>query len=491
MNCELDKLILSIGSGHNVLALDANSWASHVRNSIGLLLTLKKEKNNCFYLPNDRRIVPSFFNPYFGKSGTVNLDNLNKLGIKIVENIELSPGYIPQHLLDNALNDLLVCTNREELTKIKILDFPVGYAAVSTIASEFGIQGFSKKIIRTYGAILIKKYVKELNIVAQLITKYKIDFLIIFNGRFVAENAAYQIAKKFGCEVIFHDGSRSERYLHIYPLTPHSKSGFKSIHEHMVQTLSKEAIRMLGEDWLLTRLMGKDNEILDFQSNWEQTTSLTKRSRIVISFFPSSDDEFLGISPDWDLPEHKSQFEHMGKIIERLSGENFELHVRLHPNLKNKSSILRQDWNSLKNLPNTKVYEYNSSMSSYELAKRSDLVITCGSTMAIEAGYLGKPVLSIGHGIYDDLEIINSELRIDKIIELVNSKDFQNLVPNREKCIQYAAIFGYMNNELSKEIMNQVLDCVSETKPNLFIKISSKIFRIVRQKYLFIKFDLV
>jgi hypothetical protein len=94
----------------------------------------------------------------------------------------------------------------------------------------------------------------------------------------------------------------------------------------------------------------------------------------------------------------------------------------------------------LNKIANVSVVEPKSPLSSYELTKLSSLVITCGSTIAAESGYLGKPVLSVGTGIYDALNLVVKLQNLKDIEYLLQRKDFQNLVPNLER----TKLFGFI-----------------------------------------------
>jgi capsule polysaccharide export protein KpsC/LpsZ len=224
-----------------------------------------------------------------------------------------------------------------------------------------------------------------------------------------------------------------------------------------------------------------------FQKNWlpladSHGVNYHERKQIVI--FTTSDDEFLGVSPDWDLPELQSQIEWLTKIAKLAISYQYKVIIRLHPNLRTKSRSLQREWSDLSNLRNLEMIKYNEPINSYNLINQSDLVISCGSTIAMEAGFLGKPVLSVGSGIYDGLHAVTKTQDLKIIEDIFSASDFESLKPIKSRIDVYGFTEMSKFEDLKKELSSSKSSLEFDFfRPSLFNKIVSKIYRGVAFKY--------
>jgi predicted glycosyltransferase len=121
-----------------------------------------------------------------------------------------------------------------------------------------------------------------------------------------------------------------------------------------------------------------------------------------------------------------------------------------------------------------------SPVDSYRLIKTSDLVVTCGSTIAMEAGYLGAPVLSIGSGIYDYLHAVKKITDPNQWDLILKNKDFHELKANIAACENYA--FFEKKREIERLYDFEEYPGKISSLPNLFIRVVSYIYRYSQQK---------
>jgi hypothetical protein len=123
-----------------------------------------------------------------------------------------------------------------------------------------------------------------------------------------------------------------------------------------------------------------------------------------ITFFTSSPDEFFLVDPD-DAKGYLGQLDAIRAVRDSLAAIGSpELVVRTHPNMRYKSPLEREVWSrSLSGLSGIRVIDEEQRVNSYELARRSKWVVTYGSTMGVEAMYLGRPTITMGPSLYSSL----------------------------------------------------------------------------------------
>jgi fructose-specific component phosphotransferase system IIB-like protein len=115
-----------------------------------------------------------------------------------------------------------------------------------------------------------------------------------------------------------------------------------------------------------------------------------------------------------------------------------ELVIRLHPSLQNKPESDLRYWDPLDGR-NVVVVRPESEVDSYALAESADLVITYGSTMGVEAAFLGKPVLSLCDTEYCGLDIVYEPQTSEEVLALLG----QSFLPPkpRNNCLPYGYYF--------------------------------------------------
>jgi hypothetical protein len=370
--------------------------------------------------------------------------------------------------------------DRRGLAKLRNNDFEYGYALVSTLASTFGRSELNSRLIRRYATSLLEDYIQTANNVYRTLITNRITHLIVFNGRFVKESAAVSAAKAANVTIVYHESSKSGRFF-ISCFSPLCSRGYFELTQFLTQERKSAEISKIAQTWFKNRITGQDMDISGFQRKWVPLTgspvkSDLERKQIVI--FTTSDDEFLGVSPEWDLPESQSQIEWLTRISQLAISYNHKVIIRLHPNLKTKSKSLQKEWSKLSKVKNLKLIGYNDSVNSYSLINESDLIISCGSTIAMEAGFLGKPVLSVGSGIYDGLQAVKKSQDLEYIEKLFRDENFESVKPIKSKIEIYG--FTEMSKFDSAEsnlLMARLVWDFDLFKPSLLVRLFSKLYR--------------
>lgn len=126
----------------------------------------------------------------------------------------------------------------------------------------------------------------------------------------------------------------------------------------------------------------------------------TKQHNIAI--FNSSEDELVSIT-EWQSSLIRGQNEAIEKIATYfLDRPDLHFYLRVHPNLSGVDNPQTQGIQAM-NFPNLTVIPPESPVDTYTLMQACDKTVVFGSTAGIEATYMGRPAILLGHAFYESL----------------------------------------------------------------------------------------
>jgi hypothetical protein len=135
--------------------------------------------------------------------------------------------------------------------------------------------------------------------------------------------------------------------------------------------------------------------------------NISSSEKKIITYFINSSDEFASVHPNLKVntifESQESALEFLADWVKR--NKNYKLVLRVHPNYENKCKIDRDLWNKI-NMEDVEVIGSSSSINSYELIKKSHLVVSYRSTAAIEATYLGIPSIVLSTNWYSGVDAV-------------------------------------------------------------------------------------
>ena len=122
--------------------------------------------------------------------------------------------------------------------------------------------------------------------------------------------------------------------------------------------------------------------------------------------FTSSEDEFFAIKDDANFGCFPTQFAAAVALASICRERGKTLALRMHPHLARKDDHWKGEWDfdRLETL-GVHVIMPHEPIDSYALVEASEIVITCGSTIGMEAAFHGKPSLVIGENFLTALGI--------------------------------------------------------------------------------------
>lgn len=263
--------------------------------------------------------------------------------------------------------------------------------------------------------VLLKSYLEVFSSTIHFIESRGIEKVIIFNGRFLHERAVWDASKYFELNVLLFETTRDRYHLRE-----------KGFHDRLNN--QKEMISFWNQSEMLfeekVSIGSRYFELLRSKSNpFARDGNLDLPiDKPFFVYFTNSDDEAVGFWESWD--EKLGTQVEVVKILQEFFDrqDKFELVIRLHPNLQNKSESQKQEWNSIKGSRNSKVVSAESSIPSYDLMDQSVGVITFGSTIGLEAAFSRKPSLLLADSGYDELGVCDKPVDWKNVFQWIQEK---------------------------------------------------------------------
>lgn len=162
-----------------------------------------------------------------------------------------------------------------------------------------------------------------------------------------------------------------------------------------------------------------------------------------IVIFNSSEDEFAAVGDEYDKARlFPTQLDAIVNIAEFLKNNpKVRVYLRIHPNLTNVPYKYHTDLLKLgEKYPNMTVIPGGSSLSTYALIDRADVVVVWGSTTGAEAVYHGKPVILLGGAVYRELGITYNPENEEELHRLL----LQSVLPPKDRTNAIKMGFYYL-----------------------------------------------
>jgi hypothetical protein len=482
------EISLSFDPRSRIIGFDYNSWLQHNFTTIEVLSRLHELGHETHYVQAVNSFYPDYGKPYFGKYGLIQNSLLDLFSIK--HSVRLSSAgrrMVPDNEVSKVIKVAKTATNISQIRDLKLSNICIGYPIISTIASELKTSEIPIKLLRSMSVRYILEYVRVLSSTYDLMQSLRTDVLVLFNGRFVREHATAEAANLLGIKVIFHESSQPGTYSISYH-KPHCSVGAFKDYREFSSVISSESETQIGNNWFEERISGRSPASRRFQLRWKSSTDQLDafKNAKYVAIFPTSDEEFLGLSQEWDLPTGMSQIEWIRSISLEIEKFGFEIVIRLHPNLQHKSRTLLRQWLQLEKSSKIRVIHPNAPLNSYELVRNSELVITCGSTIAVEAAYMDIPVMSVGNGIYEQFGIVERFHNLNEISNFFSKGDFKSLKVGYRNVAKYGFYESTKTIKRSKVFDSESVNFNDLDVPTLTNRILGNAF--LKLKYWFYAF---
>jgi len=235
--------------------------------------------------------------------------------------------------------------------------------------------------------------------------------IYIYNGRFLIGNACWEVAKIFNIEIKFLEQivmNKPDKYW-VFEQPVHSMIYRADVINSFINKYSRNEfhnLKKFGENWFLDRIKGVTQ---NFTSRQTVQYQRMYDGRKLISYFPSSEDELILLSLEDEVwGSQKKIINDLANYFSEVGEIDFA--IRLHPNTNHKSveevsRLMNFKLEIERKYRFVKVINFNEQINTYSLIRKSDLVITSGSTVSLEAAFLKVPNILIGNSLYKDLNV--------------------------------------------------------------------------------------
>ncbi len=276
------------------------------------------------------------------------------------------------------------------------------------------------------------------------------DLVYIYNGRMTWYRPLMWLSRKEGRQFIVYEYPvfGHERYLTYLNTHAHDVASQAKVLRLLTENPNLEISEILkvGGAWFENRIKRKSMGFEPIYAGAQQIDRLPDGwdpKGFNISFFVSSQDE-INMLEQGSNPLAKGQIGVLKGISDAFP--NILIHVRIHPNLKGVDPDFVGEIIKLgDDRANIKIIKAESAVDTYSLVKNSSLVVSCGSTVGVEAAYLRVHSLVIGMAFYGEFNctaLAKSESELHNVISALINQDFSPF-PSRDDAFLGACKYGW------------------------------------------------
>lgn len=371
---------------------------------------------------------------------------LNNDKVKIIDFYEIT---VSQQKYITSISEMSF-TSIDEIKAFKIDSAEIGNAVVGSIISYLREPkpDFFKHstLFITYLKSAMISYFSILNRLQALTP----NVFLIFNGRFAELRCALFASRSL--KILTHVHERAG-VLDRYSLTCNgTPNDIKIIQQEIIDVFSKFSFDIdektkIAYEWYDER---RENRA----QSWYSFTAKQKPDvlpdlaldQLNIVIFNSSEDEVESYD-EWKNPFYNDQTEAIDRIVSDLEKDfRYKLFLRVHPNLRGIRNSQTEDLDVIhKKHPKLTVISADSPVSSYGLLKKADIIIVFGSTIGIEAAYVGKPCFLMGRALYENLGGCIVPQNHAELIKLLNqyADGDRSMLPTENSRLLAVVKFGF------------------------------------------------
>lgn len=234
----------------------------------------------------------------------------------------------------------------------------------------------------------------------------------------------------------------------------------------------------------------------------EKIFSIKKRNKKIVSIFPGTFMEYMALPGYSDDPMKKSHYDHINYFLSLALDSSFHFILRFHPNQRlvkfNERSEIKKIIKKATSKSNFDVIKPLDNISSYQLIKYSDYVVSIGSSISVEALQMQKKVIFLGCNWFQELESLNKPKFEKDIIKFLYSEQNPNPNSYRDsvifvetlldddhlKFIYYKSLKQIINNSIYSEFILKIANSMIRFSLMMFrLRFwSSRFFKIEKNK---------
>lgn len=315
-----------------------------------------------------------------------------------------------------------------ELESYYLDEFPIGGLVASQVADEESDGLFHPYLIPQRIAALVDSGYRLFSSAKDFIIENNIDLAYVWNGRRVSDGPVVFAARQQNLEFkTFICGPKIGTYIEPAAIsvqaTDYQKDALLRLKKSITENEdSCNSVIKSGIDFFANQKLGIHDGLglYNFGKYFSQKfVALTEMP--VLSIFPSCIWEKIG-QKEFRNHVYDSEYAGLEKLLNESSiTSKFEVIVRWHPNLQNVKGNEKMRIKEIQDRFENKVnfISPTSSISSYSIIDNSEIVLTFGSTVGVEACYYQKKSICIGPAVYDCLEVAHYPNTHTEVIDAI------------------------------------------------------------------------
>ena len=304
------------------------------------------------------------------------------------------------------------------INQLKLKDFKVEYSKENDIKSDPIFQkalrsqyakwhGDSSITISDIPTAIVERegvaFLRGFSVTQQAIQIFKINQMATVNGRFVTQAACVYASIKQGVEYrLLESIDLPGIRMSVFSNSLHSVTENRIMMKKSWESATIDS-RKLAEEVAIKAI----EERLSPNWIWKTKNPIESalESNSYISYFPTSDVELAVFDSNEETKSQLNQAEVFTLAARAANELGLQMVVRVHPQPLEEHLAYREDeiWKKLCSDNNALCISSKSSIDSIKLAKNSRLNIVFASSIALEIGYLGLPLIVTAPTIYSCL----------------------------------------------------------------------------------------
>lgn len=389
-------------SGKRILFIEAINLSPHIETSMELADLELKKGNKVYYhfIGHALKLPPvwgitmkrKWWNTYFLPENRA----ARLVGLRYFKNIKRLS------LKTDYVDGLEIPTSIHKIIPLFYESIQIGQAVFGEYISYQKKYSISTDEDRLLVKSLIINSIDTLLFSKKIIQKKEYDLVYIFNGRFTFSYPILKLCQLNNLHYKVHERGSSRSAFYLEDFTPHN---IDKVSGKIRTTIidSSEQIK-ISHNFFRDKRNGTEQNWVSFKKNTNlDKVKLPSNDRLVV-FYTSSEFEFEAVSDQNPRNnEFSTQIMAVKKTVKLMKELNFQLVLRVHPNMSNSLELLNE-LKELVEIPNFTIFWPDDEVDSYDLLDLSSIVITYGSTLGVEAMYWNKPSVLLQRAFYEKIE---------------------------------------------------------------------------------------
>ena len=339
------------------------------------------------------------------------------------------------------------------------------------------------------------------------IQKNKIEEIIVWNGRRPGEVLLIDLAKlkfiRYSSIISSQINGRyslRENWSNVNDIKLYSEEIKKKLFKFKKEGFNKKSLKKAALYY--KRAQGLIDKPKSFNSKGFYTYSekykisenLNKKishikslNKKLVSIFPGTFMEYISLPDYSDDPLHANHYDHIKFLLSLNLEKTHHFILRFHPNQRlvrfNEKLELNNIFREAKSKSNFDVILPNQNISSYEVIKKSDLIIGIGSSISVEALRMKKKVLFLGCNWFQELEALYKPKSQKDIVNFLNSS--LQYHPNSKRDSTLFTETFLDENHTKFKYYKSIEQIVENSYLNIFLRKCAS-FMVIFSKFLFV-----